>query len=96
MLYFFDDHMISEREGMLVDDRDFFTDQFLDISEVFFFFRIAEGNRDSFCSSTTCTTDTVHIRFWDIRQLEIHDVREFIDIDPTCCDICGDEDARYF
>ena len=95
-LYFFHDCVIAEWVGVIVDDGNIFADQFLDIGEILFFLGVAEGNCDSFRTSATGTTDTMHIGFGDIGKLEVHDVREFIDIDASSGNIGGDEDASGF
>lgn len=89
----FCDRVIFEWIGMIVDNGDLFSDEFLYITEVFFFFCITESESDTAGSCSACSTDTVDIRFWDIWKLKIDDMSEFIDVDSSCCDVGGDEDT---
>jgi len=62
----FHDSVIFERIGVVVDNGDLFPDEFLDITEVFFFLCITESESDTAGSCSTRSTDTVDIGFWDI------------------------------
>lgn len=79
---------------MIVDNGDLFSDQFLDISEVFFFFCVTEGESDTAGSCSACPAYTMDIGFWDIWQLKIDDMGQLVDVDTSSCDVCRDEDAR--
>ncbi len=81
---------------MVVDDGDTLRDELLDISEVLFLFSITEGDSDTTSTCPACASDAVDIGLGDIRELEIDDMRELIDIDPTCRDIGRDEDTDFF
>ena len=89
----FRDSMIFESIGMIIDNGDLFSDKFLDITEVFFFLCITEGESDTTRSCTSCTTNTVDIGFWDIWKLKVDDMRQFIDVDSSCRDVGRYEDT---
>ncbi len=81
---------------MIVDDRDSLRDELLNVSQILLLLGITESDRDTARTRSTCTTDTVDIRFRNIREFEIDHVRELIDIDPTCGDISRDEYTYFF
>ncbi len=85
--------MIHEREGMPFDHWNSFPDELLDISKVFFFFRVRERKSRSLCSRSTGSSDTVHVGFCNIRDFIVDDELEGVHIDPTSGDIGGDEDS---
>ena len=89
----FRNRVIFEWVGMIVYHGDLFSDKFLDISEVFFFFCITESESDTARSCSACPTDTMDIGFWDIWQLKIDNMRQFVNVDSSCCDVGGDEDT---
>ena len=78
---------------MIVDDGDSLRDELLDISEILLLFSITEGYRDTTCSGSTSTTDTVDIGLRDIREFEVYHMGKLIDVDTTSRDICRDEDT---
>ncbi len=86
--------MIHEWEWMIFDDRDFLGDELLDIIEICLLFSITERYRSSLCTCSTSTTDAVDVCLRNIRNLIVDHVFELIDIDPTSCNICRDEDTR--
>jgi hypothetical protein len=45
-------------------------------------------------SRTTCATDAMHIIFGNIREIEIHHMRELLNIDPSRSNICGNKNAH--
>jgi len=89
----FSNRVIFEGIGMIIDNGDLFSDQFLDIAEVFFFFCITESESDTAGSCSTCSTDTVDIGFWDIWQLKIDNMRQLVNVDSSCCDVSCHEDT---
>ena len=53
----------------------------------------AKGNRDACRARATGAADAVHVRLRDVRQIEVDDVREPVDVDAACGDVGCDEDA---
>jgi hypothetical protein len=53
--------MILERVGMIIDDWDFLSDEFLDIREIFFFLCITKGDSNSLRTGSTCSTDSMNV-----------------------------------
>ena len=96
LLYFFHNGVISKRIRMIIDNGNIFPDEFLDISEILFFFRITESDSNSLCTCSACTTDAMNVGFRDIWEFKIHNVCELIDIDTPCSYIGCDEDTSDF
>src|SRR5262249_51643198 len=51
----------------------------------------AQRDRNTFCASARRTADTMHVGFRHVRQIEIHDVADAINIDAACRNIRGNE-----
>jgi len=58
--------MILERVGVIIDDGDFLSDEFLDIREIFFFLCITKGDSNSLRTGSSSPSDSMDIRFRDI------------------------------
>ena len=55
----------------------------MNVFQVGFFFRVAEGEGHTVGACAACTAYAVNISFRHIRQLEINDVREAVNINTT-------------
>ena len=65
------------------------TDQPLDIAKKRQFLCVTERDRRTSCTGARGAANTVHIGFWHVRQIKIHDMANTVDIDPTCGNIGG-------
>ena len=84
----------SAFESVTFHNRNILADQFLDIAEEITFTTVAERDRYTTGTGATGTADTVYIGFGNIGQVEIHDVRQFIDIDTAGGDVSCHQYAR--
>src|SRR6516165_8503169 len=63
----------------------------LDIAQEGHLLTVAQRDRGTFSTRARRTADTVHVGFRHIRQIEIHDVADAIDIDAARRNISGNE-----
>ncbi len=81
----------TERRGkrMLLDDRDDLSDKPLDIDEVGALILLAEGDRPARSASASSAADAVNIGLGDVGSIEVDDVRDILDVDPSGSDVRG-------
>ena len=78
---------------MVCYDRHVLADKLLDVPQEFrLIVTVAERNGDAGCAGAACPPDAVNIGLGDVRQLEVEDVADFLDIDTAGGDVCGHED----
>src|SRR5262249_36024163 len=63
----------------------------LDIAQEADLLTVAQRDRDTFSTRARRTADTMHVGFRHVRQIEIHDVADAIDIDAARGNIRGNE-----
>src|SRR5690349_20872030 len=81
-------------ERMIGIDRDLLADGLFDVPEERTLFRVAERDRDALIAGTGRAANAMHIALRLIRQIEIDDVRDAIDVDAAGRDVSRDEDAN--
>jgi hypothetical protein len=77
-------------------DRDLSLNQLLNITQVFSLVSfIAETEGLSTRSSTTGSSDSVHIRFRNVRQLEVDDMTQLIDVNTTRSNVGCNQNSNF-
>src|SRR5262249_20154904 len=71
------------RNRPMVHRRNRHADQLLDVAKVRCLFGVAERDRDTRCPGPRGAADAMHIGFGHVRQIEIHDVTDAVDIDTA-------------
>ncbi len=66
--------------------------QLFDVAQVTAFLVAAQRDRDAGCTGARRSADAVNIVFWNVRQLEVDDVRYAFDIDPSRGNVGSNED----
>ena len=66
---------------------DFLLGHALDAFQQFFFIRGNQRDRFARTTGTACTANTVNVIFIDVRQLEVDDVRQLVDVQTTRGDV---------
>ena len=80
---------------MVGDDRYALANELVNVAQVFGFFLVAERQRNPVIPSPACSTDTVNVGFWNVRQFVVDYVREFIDVDATRGNVSSDQYPRF-
>ena len=80
-------------EAVIVDDRQRFARQLLDIAQQRFLRRIAEGERDAVAAGARGAADAMYISLRHLRDLEIDHMGNAVDIDAARGDIRRDQYA---
>src|SRR5215475_13339191 len=83
------------RKRSVVGRRNGHADQLLDVAQVRRLFAVAERDRDACCPGSRGAADAVYIGFWHVRQIEIHDVADAVDIDTARCNVGGDQREHF-
>jgi len=65
----------------------------LDVGEERAFIGCAKGNRDARSARASCATDAMHVRLGNVREIEVDDMREAVDVDAARGDVGRHEDA---
>src|SRR6266511_5358296 len=79
------------RKPAVVRRRNGHADQLLDIAKVGRLFGVAERDRDTCRPGPRGAADAMHIGFRHVRQIEIHDVADAVDIDTARGNVGGDQ-----
>src|SRR5262249_22608248 len=79
------------RKPPLVRRRNGHADELLDVAKVGRLFGVAQRDRDARRSRPRGAADAMHIGFRHVRQIEIHDVADAVDIDTARGNVGGDE-----
>ena len=79
------------RKRSVVRRRNGHADQLLDVAQVRRLFAVAERDRDACSPGSRGAADAVHIGFRHVRQIEIHDVADAVDIDTARRNVGGDK-----
>ena len=69
--------------GASVAHRNSNANKLLDIAQEGHLLAVAQRDRNTFRASARCTADTMHVGFRYVRQIEIHDVADAIDVDTA-------------
>src|SRR6185437_10808479 len=83
----------ARREGMVGDDRDALLDKLLDVAQEGALLAIAERDGDAVGAGSRGAADAVDIAFRHVRQVEIDDMGDAVDVDAARRYVGGDEDA---
>ena len=76
-------------------ERHLLADEPLDIAQVgALVLLVAEGDGNALRPSSTCAPNAVHVGLWDVRNLEVDDVTQFIDVDATGGNVGGHQHAE--
>src|SRR6266571_1128025 len=81
-------------EGMIADDRHALLDQPLDVPEKSTFLAVTELDRNAVGSGAGSAADAVHIAFRHVRQVEIDDMSDAVDIDAARRDVGSDKNTN--
>lgn len=71
--------------------RNLLASDLLNVTKQTALFPITECNCDAVCAGARGPADAVNIRLGNVRQVEVDDVADAIDVDTTCGDICCDQ-----
>src|SRR6516225_9757938 len=77
--------------GTSVAHRNSHANKLLDIAQEGHLLAVAQRDRNTFRACARRTADTMHVGFRHVRQIEIHDVADAIDIDAARRNIRGNE-----
>src|SRR5262249_50288515 len=79
------------RKRSVVRRRNGHADQLLDVAQACRLFAVAERNRDACCPGPGGAADAMHVGFRHVRQIEIHDVADAVDVDAARSNVGGDQ-----
>src|SRR5215471_13066015 len=79
------------RKRSVVRRRNGHADQLLDVAQACRLFAVAERNRDACCPGPRGAADAMHVGFRHVRQIEIHDVADAVDVDAARSNVGGDQ-----
>ena len=83
--------------GLETGDDDLFDrllDQLLDVDQVLHLVRRDQRHCRALTACAAGAADAVHVVLGRVRQLEVDDVRQFVNVQTACGDVGGDEDQR--
>ena len=79
------------RKRSVVRRRNGHADQLLDVAQACRLFAVAQRNRDACCPGPRGAADAMHVGFRHVRQIEIHDVADAVDVDAARSNVGGDQ-----
>src|SRR4051812_6704286 len=79
---------------MALDDRDLLPCELLDVAPVRTLLGVAEAECHPGCACARGAADAMDVRLRDLGNIEVHDVRDIVDIDAARGDVRGDEHAN--
>ena len=83
---------------MVCCNRNFSSDQFPDIFQIWSFFNVAKRYCNSAGSCSSCSSDTMNIGFRNIGKIIVYNMTEFFYVDSTGGDVCCNKnpDVSFF
>jgi len=75
---------------LILIERNFLADELLNVANVAALFVIAERNRNSLRPRACRSANAMNISFCDVRNFEVYDMRDVVDVDPARSKISRD------
>lgn len=80
-------------EWVTGDERNLFADEFGNLVQVFYFFWFTKHDCVTLETCSSGSPDTMDVYFWFERNVVDDDVRKFVDIDSSGCDVGSDKNT---